>query len=511
MPRIMLRTSLRIITLVAVLVIAGLLASCSNNELEGKRYSVEKAYTQARRMVDNYSVKPELRSTDDYYQLVTAYLGVWQKFEKLFPNITAGDSLARPEMEAALYAGRSLMSASGLLLQADQLDSATTILNLILDNNIYPQQQRFDAMLTQGHIAAEQGRWLDAEKLYDQLLKEHYPPFQRDGYPDMSVLNLPSTIVQHYLDADDQAEAEAKANWAIGYYSKLAEDSVRSPVQLVATRKLAEMYAATKQYQKAVNLLETVVDSTGNILDPARAMIADLYVTQLKRPDDAVGIYQDIIEHGTDSISIAMSYIKLATLYIDGSKYQEGRNYIDELKARFPNATQLLAQAQQLKAQSFEKQENYERARQEYVALINEYPTTTQALQTIVYLPEMFDRIKQPALKRQFTERAESKLRELIRDYPNRRIGAQAGSYLGTFLLRNKRYQDAIDQYHQLRQMYPKSSLAGDALIRIGMIYKNNLKNKTAALDAFREFLKQYPNSVVRSQVEKQINQLEKS
>lgn len=190
--------------------------------------------------------------------------------------------------------------------------------------------------------------------------------------------------------------------------------------------------------------------------------------------------------------------------------FSGGRDYLDALKLRFPRASTILAESQRLKARSFELEQNYDRARQEYLALINEFPATPQGLETLVELPDFFRRIGQPEMASDWTQRCEERLRGLARDYANRQIGLQASSYLGTFLLRNGRVDEAIAQYDELRRQYPRSSQATDALIRIAMIYRNDKKDPSKALETLREFVKQYPRSVVTPRVEEEIAKLEK-
>ena len=63
----------------------------------------------------------------------------------------------------------------------------------------------------------------------------------------------------------------------------------------------------------------------------------------------------------------------------------------------------------------------------------------------------------------------------------------------------------------ELREEFPKSGQAADALLKIGMLYQVDLKDKVNALATYREYLKLYPSSVVRSKVEETIKMLERS
>lgn len=496
------------ITLCLVLTLS---LGCAGYEVEQKRYQVEKAYFEAEKLVDNYSVKPELRTRDDYYLLVNAYLQVFHRFTENFSNLTSLDKMSVPEADASNLAGKALLSASALLLSAESTDSARQILNYVITSPIMLKQHRFDGLFASGSIAEQQGNWDEAEKFYLQLVKEYYPPVVRGVLPNTNVIELPQKIADHYADANERDEALKRARWAIDYYEGIVDSFPKVPMTMMATRLLAEMYNAVGNYQKAADLLATVVDSTGRQFDPARSMMADLYLTRLNRSDEAVRVYNEIISDGQDSLAIATAYVKLATLSFNSRRFQEGRNHLENLRQRFPHLANIQAEAQMLKARSFESEKDNERARQEYVALLNEFPTSVQALEILAYMPEYFRKIGQPGLEKEWLRRSEQEIRKLAENNADRRIGLQAASYLGTFLQRNNRPEDAILQFETVIKRYPKTPQAAEALYKIGFIYRNDLKNDAKALETFQEFLKQYPNSGVRPSVEAEVRKIEKS
>ena len=160
-------------------------------------------------------------------------------------------------------------------------------------------------------------------------------------------------------------------------------------------------------------------------------------------------------------------------------------------------------------AQSFEDQGEYDRAKQEYLNLINGYPNTQQSLESMMYLPDFFRKIGQPVLAEQWVTKTEEKLKDLAKNSGDKRVVLMASSYLATFYAHNKMYDQAIAQYTELRVQFPKSAQAANALLRVGMIYQFSKKDNVRALEAYKEFVKQYPTSVVRKTIEQEIRKLE--
>jgi len=502
---------MKIITLFPTLLLscAILLGSCSGYQPEAKRYQVEKAFLDADRAVTNYGVKPELRSTQDYLNLVSGYQKVYSLFETLFPNLESQSSLSTTEREAADKAGQALIVAANLMVTGDQPDSTVAILNQIIKTKYFSLQHRSEALLLLGRTSERQGNWVDAEAAYAKLLDLFYPPVVDKIFPAMDVMTLPKAIVEHYQSSGDTATALQKADWAISYYRKIVSSYPHNPLTLAATRLLADAYNFKGDFQKSVNLLETVKDSTGNTLDAAKGMIADLYFDRLDRKAEAVQMYQDLVGQASDSSLIASSLMKLATIEFSSKRYDSGREYLHKLKDTFPQSTLLHVEAQQMLAHSFEDQGEYDRARQEYLNLINGYPNTQQSLESMMYLPDFFKKIGQPILAEQWVSKTEEKLKDLAKNGGDNRVILMASSYLASFYEHHKMYDQAIGQYVELRVQFPKSAQAADALLRVAMIYQFSTKDKVRALEAYKEFVKQYPTSVVRKTIEQEIRKLE--
>ncbi len=499
-------------TLASTLLLAclALFVACSAYQPDAKRYQVEKAFFAAEKAVTNYSVKPELRSSQDYLNLVSGYRKVYAIFEEEFPGLDSKDSLTQTEKEAAMIAGRAQLTAADLLLSAGEVDSAMVILHRVVNTKYLSPQNRSQALLSIGRNYERLGDWEDAEKSYTQLIEMYYPPVVNGFFPAMDVIALPRQIVEYYATIGDSLTADKKADWAEQYYQKIISSFPHSPLTVASTRLLAETYNFKGQYQRSVDLLMTVKDSTGNVVDAAKGMMADLYFMRLDRKDDAHRIYEDLVANAKDSLVIASSLLKLATIEISNKRFDSGREYLRKLSSAFPNSQHIQIQSQQLLAQSFEEQGQYDRAQQEYLSLINGYPNTQQSIEAMMYMPDFFKKIGQPILAQQWVGKTEDKLKEVITTSSDKRASLMASSYLASFYAHNALFDQAIKQFTDLRQQFPKSAQAADALLKVGGIYEFNKKDRAKAIETYREFVKQYPNSVVRQRVEEEIMKLQK-
>jgi tetratricopeptide (TPR) repeat protein len=510
MKKLSFRSIIVVVTLVSIFFTLG----CGSYKEEGERYQLEKALFNANKRMESFSVKPEMRTTSDFVYLVDGYRKVYQLFLSYFPDLANKDSLTTTEQEAAFLAGRALSTAATTYIGGDELDSANAILQLIIDTPYFAKDHHNQALLLSGRIANNQGRWLVAENEYLQLLKSFYPPAVNSIYPAREVIELPQTIVAHYVALGDQDMAQDKVNWAIGYYSSLVQlDTLPkyagTPLILTATRLLAEMYNSKGEYQRSVDLLSSLKDSTGQIVLGAKQLIADLYFTRLNRQRDAISLYQDILENDTDSVFVPSVLGKLARIAIATKEYDQAHEFIQQLKKGFPRSPDIQLQAQLLLANSYEDEGEWNRALQEYQFLLTQFPDSPEALNVLVYLPSYCAKMNQPELEETWAGKAEERLKEVTREYAGRSFGLMGAAHLASFYVMQKRFGDALEQLQQLRTQYPKSAQATDALLKIGQLYQNELKEPQKALETYKEFVKLYPNSIVRPKVEDEIKKLE--
>lgn len=495
---------LAVLSLVAVV-------GCQNYDVEAKRYKLEELMSDADRRMQNYSVKPEMRTAEDFSYLVAGYRAVYQKFTELFGEPTVGPELPQPEQESAYMAGRAMMLAASIYISGEEYDSAAAILNQAIDAPYVWSRHKHEAQMLAGRVAQRQGKWLEAEAHYTRLLHNYYPPVVDSIYPNVEVMQLPTTIVQHYAAFEEKEEAQAKADSAITYYKSLLSipSLAGTPFSLTATRMLAEMYNAKGEYQKSIDLLQSVVDSSGQVLTAARSLMADIYYARLNRKQDAIKIYTDIINSPTDSLFAPQSYLKLATIYIQDKKYPEARQLIEEAKKRFAMSRQVQINAQQLLAQSFEDEGEWDRALQEYQFLISKFPDSPEAMSVLTYIPNYMKRIGQTQLASSWKQKTISELEKRIADNQGRQMGLMAETNLARFYLMQEDYPQADTALQRIYSDFPKSAQGADALLKLGRLNQEQLKNNEQALHFYREFVKLYPNSVVRPKVEEEIKKLE--
>ena len=69
-------------------------------------------------------------------------------------------------------------------------------------------------------------------------------------------------------------------------------------------------------------------------------------------------------------------------------------------------------------------------------------------------------------------------------------------------------YQSAVESYQFLLREYPKSKFAPDVLLRVAKLQTNNLGDTTAAMKTYQDFLKRFPRSGHKREVQESLAEL---
>lgn len=88
--------------------------------------------------------------------------------------------------------------------------------------------------------------------------------------------------------------------------------------------------------------------------------------------------------------------------------------------------------------------------------------------------------------------------RDFLQQYPHGRYAANADYWIGECLYAQGKYQEALAQFQNVNNAYPRHHKNADALLKAGMTM-SRLGDKAAAAEKYRTLLAQFPNSEAAS------------
>ena len=150
-------------------------------------------------------------------------------------------------------------------------------------------------------------------------------------------------------------------------------------------QRLAEKRLQEKDYQGAIEVYQTVIDSKPETLEARQAQlsIAKLYIEKMDQPQRGLQIYQGLIAATPDSDEAAEAYWGLGLYAFKSEDYQSAQQFFDTIVNKFPTSERSY-NAQLMLAKSYEELNDYRKAVEIYGNVANRHPEGKRATQALV-------------------------------------------------------------------------------------------------------------------------------
>ncbi len=456
------------------------LTGCSSDSAEKVRYDMEKLAYAAERAAERISVQPDLTTAQDSLKLKSAYQAILDYYvenrdrPEVAKNKTVLSEMGKMAISASVQlakyhiAHRELDSAIaayrriGADIPAEKNDLAGANLALALT---YRSVNLFDSTLA----------------LYEKIIADYYPPADSLDRINTDVISLPMDKINIARAMGDSDRVRIFTRQAVGYYNRLKTEYPNSLLFRTATVYAARVYAMNKDWDKAVDQLEQIKDSTGQIEVRAALLIANIHNDSKKEVDKAIKMYRGIIGREPDSSVIGTAMLRLGVALCSQKDYEDGRKTLAELKKKFARYPQLTAKAQLFYARAFESQGRWERALSEYQWLMENYPYTEDAFRAALHIPDHFTAENDDKLAEIWYGRAVEFYRSVAQKKRNQPIAVAANMFLADAYGRTGRWKEAIDSYDKIYSMVPETKTGAMALFNSARVAFNQLEDSALA------------------------------
>ena len=149
--------------------------------------------------------------------------------------------------------------------------------------------------------------------------------------------------------------------------------------------RLAEKRVQEKDYQGAIEVYQTVVESKPETPEARQAQlgIAKLYIEKMDQPQLGVQIYQDLIAAAPDSEEAAEAHWGLGLHAFKSEDYQAAQQFFDTIVNKFLTSERSY-NAQLMLAKSYEELNEHRKAVEIYGNVANRHPEGKRATQALV-------------------------------------------------------------------------------------------------------------------------------
>jgi tetratricopeptide (TPR) repeat protein len=475
----MIRNYRRMIGLAAMAVIA---AACSDSTAVRMRYQIEKSLHEAEKLRADLQVAPELATEADYDRILSEYQ------DAIRLSFMALDSVSRAEDSLEFFminelAFRSVSRAGQIYFAREEYDSSVQLLSRLLERASLRRVQAMNVRVNLGEALQASGNWDSALAVYDRTVESFYPPVNAGGEVVLGVFNLPSRIHSTYRRVRDTAGAAERFNRAEAYYLNLAAEYPESNLETAAHANLSRLYEDAGEYGKQVAELNYMVDSTGQVVMQARLKIADLYATRLNRRAEALTIYDDVMAGltGDDTLFAPAIMLKKALVHLAAKRYQTARQLLVDIEQNHRRFYAGYPTAQLAKAQTFDREGNWQRAEDEYRVLIENYEGSHQAMSTYLYLAEHY---KKEGLTREadrWYEEADAAFTRQAVQSSGTQAEATALLYRAYLYRQKEEWQRAAEVLQSIYSKFPDAPAGIRAMVLAAEVHRDKLGQPSKA------------------------------
>ncbi len=471
-----------------IFTLALILVSCTKDGSRQIVYNAEKLFNKAEREYQKATIKPELITPARLEPVIENYRNVlrycWNHIDSLTQENNPDD---RKNLESIAYVSSEKLSR--IYTGQGMYDSSIVVLQRLLAMTSLTDRPLMTAKSDLAGALQMSGKWLEALGIYRSLVDTFYPPVDNNGDIIYKILNLPLRLVKTNELLNFPEETKREIGSAEKYYQRLIDEWPNSELSNASRSNLAALYADMERWDDAIATLGGIKDSLGQVDLWASVRRAEIYTEGKKQPRQAVRIYDSLITRESDSTKLAGLYVRLGKTYFDMKDYRKCRETMSFVKDSFRNYYMQDPSPQKYIAMALEKEGNWDRAENEYLWLITNFPQTEAAFNSYLDIVEHFEREGNTKLRDSWLNRAEEFYNEMAARHAGTPVEASAISFKAEVAKRRGDWAKAAQLLELLYKKFPNSDSGRRALMKASAVYREKLNN-TPRADSLLELLK---------------------
>ena len=185
----------------------------------------------------------------------------------------------------------------------------------------------------------------------------------------------------------------------------------------------------------------------------------------------------------------------IARLYLVKEEYDKARAYLKTLLDKYKESKGVSAEIIYLLGNSFEIQEKWNLALEQYKKILQQYPTTLRGLNIPIYIAQYYKVKYQPDKMIAAFKEAITHYQALANKYPNSVLGFQSNVLVSQCYMALKDWQQAINSLNSVIDKYKDKINPDGIMMDIALIYNRELKDNVKAKETLGKLIKEYPQS----------------
>ena len=469
-----------------IVLLFAVLFSCTNNDLQNQAvFNAEKLFFKAEKIKQNILVNPEIASPDDYKKAEQAYREIIDKFSSGYEDQAQIKGIVR----------RSWLTIAQLALMQKKDNEAISIYREIIERSANDIELCAVAQfsLAQSYERADQ---FDAAIAAYQVVVQDYPPVLSDTLlPNLNILNTPLYIARLYRQKQNVILADQQYEEARRYYADVMQKYPGSDVSLAAQNQIAMTHADQGNWNKAMDVLNNMIVQYAD--DPkiigTMFTMGTLYAQQLNQQERALETFQQILQKFPRDKNLGQVHLAIGNIYFSRKQYDDARSKLKFITENHKEDDNLCITAQLGIAKSYEEQNNWNTAVNEYQWIVDNYPKTIQALNIPLYIAEHYRTNQEMVLAKTSYESAIRQYQRVAEQYPNTPLAAIALDNTVSSYIRLENWNQAAKTLQTLSAMDLPIQNKVKVYLTLENIYEEKLNDPIKALEVYSELMEKHP------------------
>ncbi len=452
-------------------------AGCNSDRSIYIRFEAEKLLQNADRLYTTAGIKPDLSDRELWNRIKSAYYAVNNYCWTYLDSIPA-DKPEHRELETIAFSSSNRLS--NIYFTDKQYDSAAAILNLLLNRTKLDGRTLLTSRLNLARVYQAQGDWPKTVGIFHSLIDAFYPPVDNNEIIPQ-VLNLFLEMVETNSMIGDTAAATTEFHSAENYYNRLITEWPHSALSTAARGNLARLYRDRGEWDRAIDNLALMKDSTGQTDVNAAMIIADITASGKKQFDEAYRLYDDLLNQVKDTMLLPIIYARKGLAYFQAKDYEKCRATMKIIKDRFPRYFNGNPLPENYLALSLAESGQWNIAENEFRWLIDNFPATEQAFNAYLIIADHYSKDGNQNMANSWYSKAEQFYEQMSRQYVGTEVEASALFYKAEVSRRKENWPKTIEYLLDIYQKFPDSDMGRQALVNASEVYRMKLNNPTMA------------------------------
>ena len=464
----------------AIIIFITLLSGCGTESDKQIIFNAEKSLNQAEQLFNTASIKPDLSDLETWREVKDAYLSTitycWTHLDSLTEDSLQDD---RKGLESVAFMATARLAS---IYYADsKFDSSVIILNQLLSLTHLSGRPLLSTQSNLARAYHAAGDWNSGIDVYKSIISTFYPPIDEDKNIITEVLNLPLELLKINISLQNVPNTFEATESTRDYYQRIIAEWPNTDLEKAARRMLAELLSDFSQWDMAIETLRAIKDSTGQTAIPESIRIADFLSEGKQNHSEAISVYQGLLDRTADLALKANIQIKIAITHYRNSAYSDCLETLKYVKNNFNTQYMSSALPQKYVALSYEKQNKWDRAEDEYKWLITNFPNTEMAFDAYLTIADHYENSKNNQMAKLWYDKADEFYSKMQAENQGSSIEASAISYRAEVARRLENWENAAERLEELFNRFPNMEIGVKALRNAINIYRNRLNNSAKA------------------------------